>query len=205
LTLTIPQEISSEHLRALVIHLPHSRNTIIEGQMAVAYKIAVWYSRRYRRDKEELVAVANLALVQCVDRAANGSLHDDNIGAYIAVNLHGACRKHIDGDHLIPVERRAVKDYYAKYGKPGVVDLREESAEHAVDTAMIWGELMDLFTKEQQTIIHMRINGYNQSEIGKELHCTQATISKSLDVIRERLMRIGILTDWLRNQLKDES
>lgn len=200
---TVPLEINSEVLRTLVPELPGSRNTIIEGQIAVAVKIASWYAKRYRKDKEELIAVANLELVRCVDRACKGSLHDDNIAAYIAVNLHGACRAHIQGDHLVRVERRAVREYYTRYGRPGIMDIREESAEHPVDDNMIWGELMDMFSLDQQMIIRMRLAGYNQTEIGLKLDWSQPSVARGLEIIREKLIRIGVLSNWLQSYLAE--
>ncbi len=207
LSTDLPAEATSEELRLLVPHLPGTRNLIIEGQLRVAFKIACWYARRYGRDHEDIAQAAFLGLTQAVDRACKGSLRDDNIAAYCAVTIHGACRHWIDGDHLVPVDPRAIKQYYDTIGRPTTVEMW--AAEKAVDMdpgeQLIWSDILDIFTPDEQTVIQMKISGYNQCETAAKIGVNQSTVARLLAGVRLKTERMNTSSAWLLRFLRIES
>ena len=182
----------NEALQSLVAGLPATRDLIIFEHMAMARSIAVWYARKHRRQVDDLVAAANLGLVQAVQWACEGRLHDHNITPYIVTTLHRFCRDAIEADHTVVVERRARRHYVETRGKPVSVEVADDRiTESVADKNILLVELLETFCTRHRAVIELRLGGWTQCEIAEKLNVSQPMVCKYIKEIKERLSTLS--------------
>lgn len=180
--------IESEALVELVGKLPLTRDLIIEAHMDMARTIGRWHARKSRRQPDDLIAAANLGLVQAVQWACEGRLHDKNITPYIATTIHRFCHDAIEADHTVIIERRARKHYVETRGIPAAVEVADDRVtECAADHGLLYAELLELFVPRHQAVIELRLAGWTQTEIATKLCVSQPMVYKYIKEIKSRL------------------
>jgi DNA-directed RNA polymerase specialized sigma subunit len=188
-----PERISESRLAELVKGLRDgdlsTHGEIIEGHIKLAITIAGRYIRICPRKSEELVSESMFGLMYAVKKAQEKMI-DDNVTSWIASCCHRFAQRFLISDNVIRVPPTSAK-------RCGIIVIVTRLT---VDvTTASTGPLCDFMdmiescakTDFDRKILDLRIQGYNDKEIGESLGVSQQHVSKMRDKMRSRFDAIS--------------
>ena len=145
----------------------------------------------------EYVSAAYYGIVWALANAERRSVVD--MFPWIRANIYRAIQKHRMFDHLIRIPAESQRQARLR-GSPIPLPQFEELTDIAVMPSNTV-EVMELLSKsaedqDDQTIINLRIEGYNDPEIARKL-------SRSVSYVHKRRILIKIRYECLRQQVAD--
>jgi DNA-directed RNA polymerase specialized sigma24 family protein len=172
---------------------------LIAQHMSMAWKIASSMRRKLSaasklgQGPDDLYGSAMLGLVQGVEWVAAGRLFDTNITPYLAVTIRRFVTDYCEADHLVPIDRRALKDYYESKGASGLaVAIDDATVGRVVVSQAEWGifyeETLSKLLAIDSAIVLGLLQGNTQGEIAAKLGIDRTTVCK-------RLARIPYVAD----------
>ena len=167
-----------------------SKQKIIEGHLRLAMKLVSIFAQRSIREKQELVGVAFLALVEAVNDLEIKKIVDSKqAGAYINKSISWALREYLCEGHVIRIPR-------ASYNRKPDAGLRDPESLKADATSR--QEIISLELKEilkglgknnlEHQILGLRAMGYNDIEIAGKLGYSKQRIGQIRSLLYERFL-----------------
>lgn len=143
---------------------------MINEYLPQAQSLAKWYSRRYKRDYDDMLSAAYFGLTQAIAwvKEGRGAGHE---GPYITVTMHRFLREALVFDASVPIDL--------------VADTLHTSAH--VDGELIVNESLSRLTPRERLVVSLRLLGETQVQIAAALSVSQPTVSTILDSIRRKL------------------
>lgn len=184
--------IPESELKVLVQRLRQGDNTvkssIIEGHLGLAAQIVgrnVTVAEN-RRDTDDWVSEAFLAVCAAVDRAAE-NLVDDNITPYIIASIHSMLARFIAENRLIYVPYSTFRLYQGTLQPV----MTESFVDYEIKTKNIL-EIQEIFdlachTSTERKILDMRKRGYTDQEIGQAIGVHRMLIMRMRQTIEQRV------------------
>lgn len=203
----IPDRLTDEVLTAKVAEYRHTRSIvlrdeIIESHIRLALTLAGRFMTRHPRRKDDLISASLLGLTQAVEWAPD-RLYDNNITPYICITVIRFLRDYVQQDHVITVERRALKAGMMEgmkvipYMQPYEADDRDEEnyqdggyfdVTPAVydldDNQELFNYLNDNPTTEY--IMTCLTEGYTYQEIADDLCLSKQRIGQLVIALRQK-------------------
>jgi hypothetical protein len=175
-----------------------SKEKIVYGHLRLVMKLVSIFVGRASREKQELIGVAFLALVEAVDDLAiKGIVKPEEAGAYINKSVTWALRVYLCEGHLIRIPR-------ASYHRSPNAGLRDPESIHTVNGVIplidayrpVSPELKDIIdglaeTGIEKQVIILRSRGFSDTDVANQLGYTKQRIGQIRKLLYERF-----LTKW---------
>lgn len=196
-------------IQQLVAKLGHSNRLIsdaayhglVSQHMMMAHRISASYKRKLTikigASVDDIYGAGYLGLVQGCVWVRDGRLKHSEVTAYLAVTVRRFCQDYCECDHSVPIERRALKDYYQKgiLNQPSLTE--DPSLLRAVEchpyAQMLEGEIVSLFSGLDSKVILGLIRCETQREMAEKLTVPLHTIHKTVCGIREKILSKELL------------
>lgn len=165
---------------------PEAIRKMILGHMGLATGLVARYNRSQQSD--ELVSAAFYALVNAVNRIANGHLDHDNPTAYIAKFIHGEIRRVLSNKS---VSVKAIQFRYHQFNRDRAGAKNGLAIENVIglypDTTIDVEEEINALVKDKtdEQIIRLLCLGYDGVEIAQKLNLHKSSVSRRISRIRK--------------------
>lgn len=210
----LPPELTPEAVIELYCKLLASaslsdQHALIECHLRMAWKIANSMRKRLTVSKglalDDLYQAGYLGLVQGVAWIVEGRTKGNEITPYLAVTCRRFISDHIEHDHAVPVERRALKKYYAEIGAPCISSIVDTNTyTPRIEAGLVIKETISMFPEREQRVIHMMLAGEDQKAMSEKLDVSQPAISQIIKALRERSVKLRIFGAWISVLLKEQ-
>ena len=164
------------------------RDILIDQHMSMAWRVASSMRRKLSaasklgQGPDDLYGSAMLGLVQGVEWVRAGRLCDNGVTGYLYVTIKRFVTDYCEADHLVPIERRALKDYYDSHGASGMavglVDDRTVVSDPAAN--LVADETLTALNAQEPIIVGMLVNGLNQGQIAETLGVDRTTVCRRI-------------------------
>ncbi len=178
-------------------------NTLILGHIGLAGAIAARFAKDYPwKDSDDIAAYTLYKLVEQTNRIATGELmtHHDNYSAYIHYVLGKEVKRYLDQDHVIqpPTNdpkclqeiRDNAEEFRDRYTPRQITENHGTIPPANRDYDLVIKDLVirsKFFTRQEQQIIYLRLQGFDDIEIGAVFGVTKQRIEQIRKGLRNRL------------------
>ncbi len=201
---TIPKWISELRLLELTKSLREGRITFTEreelarGFIRLALKIAASWANNRPQKADDIASAALFGIVYALDKARE-KLIDDNLTGWVIAAIVSHCRRFCAQDHLAVVP---AKTYHTRQKKglstPTLtivpIDFREIEKRCYTSTGTVHEikEMLKISAKDDRDreIIRLRIQGYDDREIGAKLNISQQAVHMRRKDLESRYQRL---------------
>ena len=185
------------------------RNQLISCHMRMAWRVAYVFKKRLTISKglavDDLFQSAFYGLVQACEWIVEGRTTQDTITPYLATTVRRFVSDHIEHDHCVPVERRALKKYYTQIGAPYLREMFDHSTvTPVIEAGIVMTETIAMFPEKEQRVIHMMLAGRDQKYMSDELEISRRQLCEIIKNLRERSVRLRIFGAWIDTLAKEQ-
>lgn len=176
------------------------------GHIGLAGSIAARYAMKVPNKADEIVALAMSLLVDKTNRIADGELMTEhsNYDAYIHVVLQREISRWLNQDYTIkpPTNdptvleeeiRRDPEGFKDKYTPRQMTEYKAVSPSVDRDFDLVVDDVVvqsQCFSGTEKQIIFLRIEGYDDTEIGRKLRMTKQAVGQIRNNMRRKLERL---------------